>query len=253
MYQNFLTDQGELPVALDDILFSYTRRIPLAYDITLRPSVGVTAPVSFGSQLAGVITTPRIGLAADKKFGKYFVLDARLRGTFYIVKATSGGGQFADAGLSGFIDGNAMAVGSAMPNPRGSFGMSLGADFSMPFHEALSIGAGAYTSYTWFYSPAGVGELPGSMDCGKGAFGMCGMPAITPPSQPTQQFYGYTFDVKYELPDLKGFKSDLAFTVAPVGDPTLGSIPVARSDGTYGIVGYHREYGEVFFSLGARY
>src|SRR6185437_9860578 len=197
MYQTFLTDAGESPVALDDIQFTYTRRIPLPGDVTLRPSFGLTAPTSYGSQLAGVYTAPRIGLSADKKFGKYFSLDARLRGTFFIVKATSGGGTFTDAGLSGFVDGNASMVGSADPNARGSFAMSLGADLSMPFHTPLSIGAALYTSYTWYYNVANSGMLPGSMDCGHSDFGtpqgQCmSVQTVAQPGQPTQQFYGYT-------------------------------------------------------------
>lgn len=255
LYQYFLADQGESGARLDDLALSYTRRIPLPGGVTLRVSPGVTLPTSYGSQLAGIYVEPVLGVSAEKRFGRYFSLDARMRGVAYIVKATSGGGTFADAGLGGFSQD---ATGGSSPNPEAGFSMRLAADFTMPFHEPLSINLLGYTSYTWFYD---IGCSPPPMDSGLSqAIGMMPAGNCTPASaqagQPAQQKYGYEISLRYQFPTIKvgaGIKTDATFTFAPLGDPTLGYTSVVRSDGSAAVYGYYRLTAEVYAGLSAHY
>src|SRR4051794_13740857 len=69
-YQRFVADQGETGIRLDDTVFAYTRFIPLPEEIMLRVGGWVTAPTSFDSKKAGIVTVPRLLLRADKYFGR---------------------------------------------------------------------------------------------------------------------------------------------------------------------------------------
>jgi len=257
VYQRFLGDMGETGVRMDDISFSYTRRIPIPGEVTLRPSFSITAPTSYGSQLASVYTVPRLALQADRRFG-HFTLDARLSGSVFIVKYAEGGSSFNGGGNSGF--GVGQNGGGVYANPKGVFSASLSGDFSMPFHEPLSIGASLYTGYIWKYDVCGSSAQAGS-DGGASAFGMktqgmgtcSAMPTVMQStSQPTSQNYGGELYVRYAFPTVGGFKSDLAFAWAPLGDATMGYTSVIN-DGVQHIRAAYFKNDEVYFTLGGRY
>ena len=252
VYQYFLSDQTERGARLDDLLLAYTRRIPLPAAFTLYVSPGYVIPLSFGSQLAGSYGEPRLQVELSRLFFGSLSLSARLRGSVYLFKASTGGCGFTDAGLGGF--GNCVdSMGAANPNPKGGFAGRLTADFSMPFHPPLSIGISAYDSYLWYYGVANAGTSPGS-DGGQSAFGMTAAdPAVMPGSQPMQQFYGYEIYARYFLPNLAGLKLDASFTFAPLGDATLGWTSVLHGTGVPHVYGYYRQTAEVYLALNAHY
>jgi hypothetical protein len=225
----------------------------------MRASFSLTLPVSYGSQLAGLYTAPKLALQADRKFGKYFSLDARLSGGVYIVKYAEGGASFISAGNSGFNNvGVGQNGGGANPNPRGSFSMALNADLAMPFHEPLSVGLSMYTGWTWFYD---VCNGPGSMSGLSSAIGMpvpmgtCTLPSVAQPDgQPFQQSYAGEVYIRYALPVLGGFKSDVSFAFAPNGDPTMGMASLMHGTGVlHAYPFYYRQTAEVYFGLTGRY
>jgi hypothetical protein len=261
VYQWFLSDQGEPGVRADDISFKYTRRIPLPGAVTMRASFSLTAPVSYGSQVATLYTAPKLQLQADRRFGKFFSLDARLSGGFYVVKYAEGSAAFTNGGNSGFSNiGTTTGNTGSNPNPRGTFSMALNADLAMPFHDALSVGLSVYTGWTWFYdvcNGAGTGAMTGlgsalGMPAGMTA---CSLPVSGQPGgQPFQQSYAGEIYVRYALPVFGGFKSDVSFAFAPNGDPTMGYAPYMHDTGVgHAYPFYYRETAEVYFGLTGRY
>jgi hypothetical protein len=257
VYQYFLSDAGESGVRADDISVKYTRRIPLPGKVTLRAAFSLSAPVSYGSQLAGVITVPKLSLQADRRFGKYLTLDARVTGGYYIVKYAEGGSSYNGGGNSGFGLGNNQP--GAYANPKGTLSMGLTADLAMPFHEPLSVGLSLYNGYAWVYNVCGNGMQP----LGSGheqSFGMPqGMgtcmqdPTVSQGGQPFKQSYGYEIYLHYTLPTLAGLKTDLSFTYAPLGDATLGYTGVQHGTGTDHVYLFWRQAAEFYAGLTARY
>ena len=128
--------RGETGFRGTDISLAYTRLVPLPEKLTLRITPSVTIPVSFYSQKASNITSPGLSLTLSRKFGD-LNLDARV-----------------SAGA--FIDHYASAEGGA-PNAKYRAGGSLTAEYSMPFHRALSLGASLIDSYYWYYNPQNSG------------------------------------------------------------------------------------------------
>jgi hypothetical protein len=258
LYQGYLVDMNEPRVRSDDILFTYTRRIPLPGAVTMRASLSLTAPVSYASQLGGLYTSPRLSVQADRKFGRYFSLDGRLAGSFYIQKYTVGGFSYTGGGIS---EGDGVALGKngggGNPSTKGSLSMTLAADFAMPFHEPLSIGADGYVAWAWLYNPCG-GTQTGSMH--EGSFGYmlptttCNLPAINATDkQPFRQLYGAEIYVRYALPNFKGFKSDVTLTWAPLGDPTMGYYNPLHTNGTPDWLAQYYQLNEFYLSLSGRY
>lgn len=260
LYQYFLADSGESGARADDLLLKYTRRIPLPGAVTMRVSGSLTAPTSYGSQLAGLYTVPRLQLQADRTFGKYFTLDARLSGSMYVVKYAEGGAAFNNSGNSGFgTSGLGTNGGGANANPKGSYSMSLNAELAMPFHTPLAVGLTAYVGYTWFYDVACGGNNPQDMHAGAfgtNAMGTCAnQPTVQQATQqPFTQAYADEVYVRYTLPSFGGFKSDVAFTWAPNGDVTMGYSSVLNGNGVGHVYPfYNRETNEIYFSLNGRY
>ena len=236
-YQSSVIDTGDSPMRFDDLSLAYTRRFPLVSDINLRLTGAIAAPTSYASQRATMIISPRLALSIDRKFGRYFTLDARVSGSGYIVRCATEGSYDCMAASGD--------PGGAMPNAKAVAGATLSADLAMPFHDALSIGASGYTGYIWFYSASG------------GVPVMSGLPKdVLPPAnsnatQPVQQSWGAEVYIRYAFPSLGGFKTDVSFALAN-GDPTKGYGSVLH-DGVQHIALGFRQTAEVYGVVGARY
>ncbi len=223
--QRFIADQGETGFRFDDVGFQYRRTIPLPQQFTLFASAQLTAPTSFYSQKSGIITQPRIGLSAEKQFGEYVTVSARINGGTTIAKYRT-------------------AEGGA---PNGKYSLGTGADVEvvMPFHKPLSFGAGVGTSYSWFYEPNSTNDPNPQVRS-------LGTTADTQFSQQpiAQSYYGEIF-ARYVLPSIVGLKSDLSVAAAN-GDPSLGSVSVLR-DGVAKFNLAYRQTAEVYATLAIRY
>ena len=264
LFQGWIIDSGDSPVRADDISVSYTRRIPLPGKVTLRATAGLTAPISYGSQISTLITSPRVSLQADRRFG-HLTVDARVGGTVFIFRDTTGGG-FTGGGIAGNSTPGTGVVGGngpgASPNPKGSLTMVIGADFSMPFYDRLSVGLSLYDGYSWVYNVGCSGSSSFLTDSGlDSALGMPGSTACPPTTnggmgQPFFQAWGGEVHVNYALPTIGGFKGDLSAAFAPNGDPSIGYASVTHGTGinqTGDSVFYYRQSAEVYFGLTARY
>lgn len=223
VFQRFIADEGESGVRMDDVEPMYTRIIPLPWSLTLRETLGVILPVSYESQRNDMIVTPRIITQLDRRFGTLNV-------------------TFKNSNAAWFHKYKANAGGDALP--YASFSWSLGAEYAMPFHESLSVGAGAYTGVLLTNDPENAND-PNVQRFG----------AVTDPQfgnrQPPQNSYGGEAFVRYILPEVKGMKSD--FTVGySNGDYAVGSMRMNR-DGVNRVYGFWRTNAEVYAELGVRY
>lgn len=236
-YEQFLVStQGPPAILIDDVNLSYTRRFPLLGGVNLRLTGALSAPTSRASRLASLYVAPRLALQADRRFG-HFTLDARVSGSYYIVHCASVGTSDANP-----YDCSNPSGGS--PNAQAFVGATVAGDFSMPFHEALSVGASVFTGYLFLHDVYGT---PGQNMSTSGGM----MPANAAYHQPTQQSYGAEVYVRYGFPSLGGFKTDLSVAFAN-GDPTMGYGSVLH-DGVQHVYGSFRQTAEVYAVLGARY
>jgi len=221
-YERFLADEGETGVRSDDVTATYTRTQKLPKDFSFAATLAINAPTSFESQKMGLITAPGLVLQIDKKIGRYIGLSARATTGFFIVKyrEAEGGAQ----------------------NPEFRLGFSLEAEVIMPFHEPLSIGMDATTSYIWFYNVA-------SGDPSIVANGVVADNQFS--SQPISQSYGGEIFARYTLPTLAGVKSDFTLSLAQ-GDPALGYASVLHDGVGYTYL-FFRQTSEVYASFTVRY
>ncbi len=225
LYQRFIADDGETGFRFDDMIFQYTRTIPLPQKFTAHATGWVTAPTSFASQKQGLITAPRLALDLSKQFGEYVTAGVRTSGDALIYKyRTSEGGNY---------------------NPK--YALRFGADVEvvMPFHKALSIGAGAGTGYTWYYEPNSTNDPNPQVQ----RLGVTGDPYYS--TQPIGQTYSGEIFVRYILPNIIGVKSDIVIAAAD-GDPSLGSVSVLHDGVAHFYPGY-RQTAEVYGTLAIRY
>jgi len=216
--ERFIADSGETGVRAGDVTFRYTRTQPLPKQFTFAATGALSAPTSFYSQKASLITAPTLILQLDKKFGKYVAVSARTSGAVFISKY-------------------AEAEGGA-PNPKWRLSGALEAEVTMPFHEPLSIGADVSTGYVWLYQV-------------NGATGSGTVDDTQFPSQPVAQTYAGEIFVRYVLPNLAGVKSDLSLALAD-GDPSLGYNSVLH-DGVSQFYLFFRQTAEVYASFNIRY
>lgn len=223
LFQRFIADQGESGVRMDDVEPIYTRMIPLPWQVTWRESLGVILPVSFESQRNDMIVTPRLITQFDRRFG-----------TFNLT--------FKNSSAAWLHKYKANAGGDALP--YATFSWSLTAEYAMPFHDSLSVGAIALTGLQLTHDPEN-GNDPNVRRFG----------AVTDPNfgnrQPVQNSYGGEVYVRYLLPELKGMKSD--FTVGYAnGDYAVGYMRMNR-EGVNRVYGFWRTNAEVYAELGVRY
>jgi hypothetical protein len=137
--------------------------------------------------------------------------------------------------------------------------MVIGADYTMPFHEQLSVGLSLYNGYSWVYNVGCNANDPSDLYMGgQSAFGMS-TPACPPTTngaqqQPFFQAWGSEVHVNYLLPSVRGFQSSLSASFAPNGDAAIGynSVTHGTGEAQYDPF-YYRQDAEVFFGLNARY
>jgi hypothetical protein len=245
-YQYFLADSGESGFRSSDISLAYSRTFLLPEKFKLRASVGATIPISFDSQLASNITSPSASLAISRKFGDLAV-EARISGRYFWDRYTTANA----IGSPSTGDGS----NSGATNVKFSAGAAISAEYDMPFYRPLSAGVALTDSYSWFYN---VGQCPNSAG-EQQAFGTAGPDSTAcqttsnplTDNQPWQQSYGGEIFVRYVMPDLSGFKSDLTIALAN-GDPSLG-YPQVLHDGIVHPYFFYYNSAEVYAALSARY
>ena len=117
----------------------------------------------------------------------------------------------------------------------------------MPFHRPLSFGTALSDSYIWFYE---VGSAPAS---GAGTSGGAFAGAVQDTqfsSQSMLQSYGGELFVRYVMPTLGGFKSDLTVALAS-GDASLGYNAVLHEGVVHPYL-FYRQTAEVYAALSVR-
>lgn len=214
--QRFIADANETGLRADDPAAFYTRFVPLPGRVLLRATAQITAPTSFYSRKAGLVTAPRVSVAADRRFGD-FILSARVTGDVFVVRYDS-------------------AEGGA-PNPKWRLSAYVGGEYRMPFLPELAVGADVTSQTLRYY------------DIQAGGNAVTGDPQFS--GQPTQQAYGGEVYVRYVLPQVIGIRSDLLFAFAQ-GDPALGFTSYLH-DGVGHVYPFFRESTEIYFSFSARY
>jgi hypothetical protein len=222
MYEYFLADAGETGVRADDVQFVYSRRIPLPGAINMRISAYLTAPASYGSYLATLVTEPSASVLLSRRFGD-FELSLRGLAHYYVVKYST------DAG------GNA--------NPQWAWGGEVRAEYDFWFLRSLTLGADIFTEYTKAYNVYPNND-PYVQSLG-----------YTVPSyggnQPIQQVYGGEVYLRYTLPKLAGIGSDITLAAA-TGDPAVG-YPSVIHDGRQAIYAFWRQNSELYAAISIRY
>jgi hypothetical protein len=190
-------------------------------DFDIFASLSVTAPTSFISSKMGLITAPRLGVKVEKRFGDIATIDLGMYGEHYFQRySTMEGGN---------------------PNPMNRFGATLDGELKMPFYKAVSVGAGLYSGYTWYFNPGT--PPPGGVYQG----------AVQSPQQPTQQAYGGEIFAKYYFPIPDSWRVGGDFTVAfAQGDPSLGYTSRLH-DGVSHLYLFYRQTSEVYAALSLHY
>ncbi len=247
-YQYFLADSGESGFRASDISLAYSHLFLLPEKFRLRASVGATIPISYDSQLASNITSPSASLAISRKFGD-LALEARISGRYFWDRYTTANALGASSTQS---DPNA---GSGATNVKYTAGAAISAEYDMPFYRPLSAGVALTDSYVWFYN---VGQCPADSGLNQ-AFGNTNnnsnncQTTSNPQTdgQPWQQSYGGELFVRYVMPDIGGFKSDLTVALAN-GDPSLG-YPSVLHDGIVHPYFLYWNSAEVYAALSGRY
>ena len=220
--ERFLADPGESGWRSSDISLAYTRSERLPGAIGLKLTAYLTAPTSFGSQLASLYTTPSASIALSRKFGD-LTLEARGVGHYFIVQyATAAGGN---------------------PNPQGSVGVQGRIEYDMPFHRKLTIGLDAYTDWTWYYNVVPNND-PYAVSNGIA-------PPVTGLGQDIQQDYAFEVYLRYTLPTLVGINWDVTVALAN-GDPANGGNSVLH-DGVSTFYLFWRQSAELYAVVSVRY
>ncbi|HVH44255.1 MAG TPA: hypothetical protein VM925_18010 [Labilithrix sp.] len=198
-YQRFLADSSETGVRPDDLVLSYTRTIPLPWELMLRPSISNLFPISFDSRLMGLYAVPRAGVSLMRNF-----LDGDLN-----VNLRAGG--------AAYIGEYKSALGGSA-NPVASTTVGIGVNYSMPFHRNLQIGANVQTTFYWNHEVE-----HGNNAVLNSQFASAPVQPTKDPqfeSQPTQQTYGGEIYVAYQLPTLFDMQSNIQLALAQ-GEPNV--------------------------------
>jgi hypothetical protein len=222
-YERFIADQEESGMRMSDLSFTYAHKFKLPGKVDLSLSGTMTAPTSFSSQKQGEITSLTAGVNVEREFGPVG-LSLRLFGgpNFVRYAVPSDGGN---------------------PNASGVFGALFAAEVKIPKVTGLVVGLDFYTAYLWYYNVYNSGNANISVP----------VPSVDPTfsGQPMQQVYGGEIFVRYELPKLKGLKTEITVAFAQ-GDPTLGYTSILH-DGVSHIYGFWRTSSEVYGAVVLKY
>ncbi len=231
-FQYFLADSGESGFRADDVELEYSHVFHLPSALALRASAGLTAPLSFASQLQSNITAPFAKLRLARTFGD-FVVSAGVSARYYIDRYSSAN----SLGAAG------QDSGSGQPNLQFITGASLSAEYNLPFYRPIAIGASVADFYMWFYD---VGTCPYQSMC----YGATSDPQFGN-GQPVQESYGGDVFVRFIMPELGDFKGNMVLTLAN-GDPTLG-YPTMLDDGMQHPYFLYYNTAEVYLALEGSY
>jgi hypothetical protein len=230
-FQYFLADSNESGFRADDIEAEYSHVFHLPWALALRASAGVTAPVSFESQLASNITSPFAKLKMSRIFGD-LTLAVGVSARDYIDRYSTSASMGATTNDPG-----------GTPNLNWRFGASLTAEYDLPFFRSIILGAALVDRYALYY---GVGTCPANTMC----YGATSDPQYGT-GEPLQQSYGGDVSVRYVLPEVSGFSSNVVLTLAN-GDPTLG-YPSVLNDGIQHPYLFYYNTTEVYLTLDGSY
>ena len=194
-YQRFIADDQETGLRFDDAVAAYVRRVPLPEKFTFYAAAQLSAPASFDSQKESLITEPRVTLTLDKKLGRFLFVGKTYGGVHIMKYATAEGGN---------------------PNPRWIWVSMLAAEYNFPVVDMLTLGASVTNQYLWLYTPNYVSNAPNSQ-----RYGVASDPRYDNEGQKVQQAYAAEVYLRYEIPELAGFKSNVTLSYAQ-GDPSLG-------------------------------
>ncbi len=214
--QRAIADELETGFRFDDIVLSYTRKIPLPGKVNLRVVPGIGLPTSFGAKKAGMVGAGRLGVSAERAFGDLDVFASMIGIGYWMRYDTAEGGA---------------------PNPKWLYSASLSAEYHMPFHHALSAGVLISTDYLWLYR-VGAANPPAYGVVDDSQFGS---------RQPVQQAYGGQIFARYAFPEYEGLKSEALLALAQ-GDPTLGYTSVLH-DGVSHTYLFYRRSSEVYLAF----
>ncbi|HEY8089338.1 MAG TPA: hypothetical protein VIF09_15870 [Polyangiaceae bacterium] len=229
--QQFNADNTETGFRSTDISLAYSHMFQLPQKFRLRASVGSNIPISYYSQLESNITSPTGSLSLSRKFG-----DLAVEARWSIRYAWD---RYSSAGPIGSGGGDAAGA----TNLQWGTGGSISAEYDMPFYRPVSAGLALTDSYAFYYK--NVGAPP----AGTPSYGATTNPVTD--GQPMAQSYGGEIFVRYVMPDLGGFKSDLTVALAN-GDPSLG-YPSVLHDGVVHPYLFYYNTAEVYAALSGRY
>jgi len=237
--QIFNADPGEPGVRLGDIGLNYRHIFALPAKFRLLVGVGLTAPVGYSSQLASNITTPSLTVSLSRRFGD---LSASIggRGSYAWDRYTTASGIGCGNGNSG---NSTCDEGAGSTNNKWAAGIFASVEYDMPFHHPLSVGGSISDGYS---QPYNVGAAPYNSTF-PGAAGYTNGVG----DQPWQQSYGWEVFVRYAIPDLGGFKSDLLLALAD-GGQGVGDVPVLH-DGVVQPYFLYYESAQMYFAYEGRY
>jgi hypothetical protein len=241
-YQYFLADSGEPGFRASDLSLAYTRTVVLPQNFRLRATGALTAPISFDSRLAGNITTPSLSVALARKFGDLAV-EARISGRYYWDQTKEASPQ-----------GSSSSDPGGQPNVMYTAGGAISAEYNMPFYRPLSAGAALTDLYVWYYNVGGCVPPASGLSSATGGAATNSCQTTTnsaTDNQPMQQSYGGEVFVRYAMPDIGGFKSDVTAVVAN-GDPSLG-FPSVIHDGVVHPYFFYWNTAEFYVALSGRY
>lgn len=236
--QVFEADPGEPGVRLSDISLSYTHVFLLPAKFRLSGTFSLTAPIGYYSQLATNITTPSLSIGLSRRFGD-LAMSVGLRGNYSWDRYTSAAGIGCGGGNSA---SSTCDEGAGQPNSQWAAGGYISAEYDMPFHHPLSVGAVLSDGYYGFY------------DVGSAPYNSTFYGATTNPqtdNNPWQQSYGWEAFVRYAIPDLGGFKSDLVASLAD-GGPGVGD-PAVLHDGIVHPYFLYYQSAQFYFAYEGRY
>jgi hypothetical protein len=231
--QGYYADVGETGVRAQDLRLSYTHLFHLPAKFNLSVTGSISAPIGYQSQLASNITTPGVSVGLSRRFGD-LTLAASVGGNYSWDRYTTASGI--DCG-GGSGTSSACDEGSGATNTKWDVYAYLSADYAMPFHRQLSIGAQVSDGYFGFYN---VGAAP----YGSQFYGATSNPVID--NNPWQQNYGDSFYVAYVMPDLSGFRSNLTVGLSN-GSPSV------LNDGIVHPYLFYYQSANVFFAYSGRY